>query len=227
MKTLQHTLTLLLMTLSSVMGFSTTNVDLLYGSFDDNSYVYDVKDRGKSTLTLAHYRTFSHGDLYFFTDLARADKRFQYQDKRHDWYFEVSPRIALTPYIPLKSAYIKNIYFASQYNHGEDNYKAVLLGGGVGLNFPHFQVLDLNLYRKDQSVGDNTTQLSLNYTVPFAKDWRFEGFTDWTEDDLLSQNQLMFWVKRNIAIGTEWHYYKQKASDVKGSTWQLMVKFQW
>lgn len=206
---------------AAAVAFSTTNVNFLYGNFNDNSYVYDVKDSGKSTFTLEHYSANRYGDVFFFTDLTRANKSYKYQNKRNDWYFELSPRISLNL---LQNSFIKNTYLAFQYNKGAE-YEAILAGVGVGLNLPFFTVFDINIYRKKQNIGDTTIQLSSNYYVPLPQKFHFEGFLDKTKEDFLTQNQLLYDITKNFFIGTEWHYYT--TDNVKSSTFQYLLKYRW
>lgn len=206
----------------SLLAFSTTSVSLLHGNFNDNSYVYDVKEKGKTTLTIDNYSANSYGDIYLFTDLTRANKKYKYQSKRYGWYYEVAPRIKLNI---LQNSYVQNTYLAFQYNKGED-YEAILSGVGVDLNIPYFKVLGLNIYRKKQNIGNNPTiQLTANYYVPLFEKFHFEGFTDKTKEDLLTQNQLLYAVSKDLFIGTEWHYYTQDS--IKSSTFQYMIKYRW
>lgn len=228
------------MTLGNLMAFSTTNIQYLYGNFDDNSYVFDTKNGGKSTVTIEHYRTFDYGDLFMFLDVAMADDEFKYHEHKTEFYGELSPRISLSKITSkeLGFAFVKDIYIAAQYNGGRD-YDAYLYGVGSSLEIPGFDVFDLNAYKKNQNIGENTYQLSLNYKSKKIYDIaHINSFIDWTEDDFLSQQQLLFDIAKffetqDLYIGVEWHYYTQKPSDVnfntevRSNTFQGMIKYSW
>lgn len=228
---------LLFSLLAYAQAFSTTNIQLLYGNFNDNSYLYDTKSGPKTTVTLEHFRTWDYGDFFFFADYAAASDRFKYQDKKNDLYAEAAPRISFNKLGLCGSSFLslKDIYFAFQINIGDD-YEAYLGGIGVDIDTEFFDILSANIYHKEQSVGGKTVQLSLNYAVydilntPFT----FEGFTDWTDNDLLTQNQLLYSLERffnlkneKLYFGTEWHYYTLKNSDVRSNTFQIMMKYRW
>jgi hypothetical protein len=61
-----------------------------------------------------------------------------------------------------------------------------------------------------------------------------DGFVDWSEDDFLTQNQLLYNLDKTLEmkedkfyIGTEWHYFKLKNSNVLSNTFQIMMKYRW
>lgn len=221
----------------SLNAFSTTNISYLYGGFNDNSYVYDTKNGGKSTFTLEHYSAFEYGDIFAFADYAIADERFKYQNTKNDLYYEISPRINLSKIanIDLSNSFIKDFYAAFQYNKGEE-YKAYLSGVGVDLDMPFFDVFGVNIYDKNQNIGDHTIQLSLNYfkSSMFGSEFDFNGFADWTEDDFLTQNQLLYDLssiaslkQKSLFGGVEWHYYRVKSTDILSNSMQAMIKYVW
>lgn len=226
--------------LSELSAFSTTNVQYLYGKFDDNS-LFDTINGGKSTVTVEHYRTFEYGDFFGFADYAIADDRFFYGDNKTDLYFELSPRLSLnkTTQTDLSFGFVKELYLAFQYNrqvYKFDDYKAYLYGLGSDLDIKGFDVFGLNVYKVNKMYFDNSYQLSLNYlsnhifNTPFV----FEGFVDWTKDEFLTQNQLLYDLKEvsyfgdaKAYVGTEWHYYRVQDSDTRSNTWQIMMKIKW
>lgn len=227
---------LLLFTLiTTSFAFSTSNIQYLYGSFDGNSYVFDTKNGGKHTVTIEHYTALEYGDVFAFIDACMADHEYKYHDDKYDFYGEISPRINLSTLTQsdLSLGVLKQLYIAGQYNAGE-NFNAVLYGLGSDLNIPGFNVFGLNLYVKDQNIGENTYQLSSAYTSKklFSKLY-LNGFVDWTEYDLLTQNQFLFAVTDSFDIGAEWHYYKQKPidinfnSNVESNSLQAMLRYSW
>ena len=226
--------------LSNLVAFSTTNIQLLYGTFDGNSYVYDTKDGGKTTITLEHYSSYEYGDIYGFVDYSIADSEFKYHDSKTDTYGEFSPRLNLSKLTSqdLSFSFVKQVYLAYQYN-ASNTYNANLIGLGSDLSVYGFDVFGLNVYKKYQNIGEDTYQLSPYYkTKTFGNIFHISGFIDWTEYDFLTQNQFLFDMKRplkveNLFIGAEWHYYKQKPlnlnfnSRVESNTLQAMIKYSW
>ncbi|WP_372998274.1 outer membrane protein OmpK [Sulfurimonas sp.] len=226
--------------LSNLVAFSTTNIQLLRGTFDGNSYVYDTKNGGKTTVTLEHYSSFEYGDIYGFIDHSVADDNFKYHDDKTDTYGEFAPRLNLSKLTShdLRFSFVKQVYLAYQYN-ASNTYNANLIGLGSDLSVYGFDVFGINFYKKYQNIGKDTYQLSPYYkTKTLGNIFHIAGFIDWTEYDFLSQNQFLFDMKRllkvdNLFIGAEWHYYKQKPlnlnfnSKVESNTLQAMIKYYW
>lgn len=212
-----------------LFGFSTSNIQLLYGTFNGNSYVYDTKNGGKTTITLEHFSAFEYGDLYAFLDYAIADDKFKYHDDKTNTYGEFSPRLdlgALTS-SDLSFLFVKKVFAAFQYNTDFNHYKAYLYGFGSSLDIYGFDFFNANLYRKDKEHGNSVYQLTLSYqTKTIFEHFYITGFTDWTEDDLLTQNQLLYSFNDSLSAGVEWHYYTKK-SDVTSNAVQAMFKYKW
>jgi len=232
-------LLILSLLLSNLVAFSTTNVQLLYGTFDGNSYVYDTKNGGKTTVTLEHYSALEYGDIYAFLDYTVADDEYKYHSDKTDTYGEFSPRLSLSKITSqdLSFSIVKQLYIAYQYN-ASNTYNANLIGLGSDINVLGFNVFGLNIYKKYQNIGEDTYQLSANYTTKTVEGiFLINGFVDWTEYDLLTQNQFLFDMKKplnieNFFIGAEWHYYKQKPlglnfnTKVESNTLQA-IKYAW
>lgn len=231
---------LLTIMLSNLLAFSTTNIQLLYGDFDDNSYVFDTKNGGKATVTLEHYSAFEYGDLFMFLDAYRADDMFKYQDSKSDFYGEIAPRVDIGKITgtDLSFLFVKKVYLAAQYNQGEE-YKAYLYGLSADLNIPGFNVFGIAGYKKNQSIGDNNYQLTIWYKSKKLFDTIYlDAFIDWTELDFLTEQQILVDIAQpfeghNLAAGFEWHYYTQKALDINfntkinSNTLQVMLKYSW
>ena len=220
--------------ITSLFPFSSNNMQLLYGDFKDNSYLYDVEGSGKYTLTYEHFNTHSYGDFFLFVDYSQAKEKFKYQDKKSDLYSEIAPRFSFSKIsnYDLKSRFISDIYLATEYNHG-DNYHAYLYGIGFDLKIPLFDMLSLNMYKKNQSIGDNTYQLTAVYKT-FIDSFEFSGCFDLTEDDFTTQNQFLYDVgkyvhfkKNSLQAGIEWHHFDAKYNDEKGDTLQFLIKISW
>jgi nucleoside-specific outer membrane channel protein Tsx len=219
---------------STIQAFSITNIQYLYGNFNGNSG-FDTHDGGKHTITLENFSTYKYGDFFGFVDFARADEKFKNYNKSSDIYFELCPRISLSK-VSASSAsflFVKDIFLSGQYNrqlHKYEDFEALLYGVGADFNIKGFDVLGLNLYKKNKNFGDNTYQISANYMSGniLGTNLTFNGFTDYTKEDLLSQNKLLYKLsysplKSTIHVGSEWHYYRVKDSDIKSNVLQAVV----
>jgi nucleoside-specific outer membrane channel protein Tsx len=217
---------------STLTAFSTTNLQYLYGDFEGATFM-DTQNGPKHTATIEHYRTFDYGNVFMFADYAYARDGLQFTDKKNDLYGEISPRLSLNKMggFSTSDGLIRETYASFQYNRS-DTYHAWLYGAGIDMNIPGFSVFGLNLYRKHQNIGHHTYQLSLNYCAPLSEKWHFEGFTDWTTEDFLSQNQLLFDLSQSMGIkegklevGTEWHYYHENSYHKDNDVFQAMLKY--
>nr|WP_275847197.1 outer membrane protein OmpK [Sulfurimonas sp. SAG-AH-194-I05] len=213
-------------------SFSTTNIQYLYGNFNGNSG-FDTVNGGKSTVTLEHFTAYQYGDIFAFIDIGVADDVFR-SDKSSDIYFEISPRFSFSKLVKkdFTFLFVKDIFIAFQYNrqvHTFEDYEAKLYGIGSDLKMKGFDIFGCNLYNKKQNFGDDTYQLSFNYTSNniFNTKITFDGFTDWTKGDLLSQNKLLYKLNSTIFVGTEWHYYKLKDTNTKSNVLQAIVMYKW
>lgn len=226
--------TLLLSTLltSHLAAFSATDIQYLYGNFEGPTFM-DTQIGVKHTITAEHYRTWDYGDLFMFVDYTYAKDGLKFTDLKNDLYGEFSPRLSLNKIsdIPTSAGVVKEWYLAYQHNRG-DGYQANLYGAGTDLNIPGFTVFGLNVYRKIQNIGKNTYQLSANYYCQLGSQWHFEGFSDWTTVDFLTQNQLLFDLSHVAGItqgkleaGTEWHYYHENSFKTDNDVFQAMVKY--
>ena len=223
--------------LSPLFAFSTTNIEYLYGNFDGISG-FDTKG-GKSTITVENFSSFAYGDFFGFIDITRANDRFKTVDKKSDIYFELSPRVSFSKVLAkeLSFLFVKDVFLAGQYNrqvHKFDDYHAQLYGAGFDLNVKGFDVFGLNFYKKEQNFGGQTYQLSANYISEhiFGTPLLVDGFLDWTTGDFLSQNRLLYDFEYKMAgaktyMGTEWHYYRVKDTDIKSNVLQFMVMMKW
>lgn len=228
---------LLITFVGSISAFSTTNVQYLYGNFSGNSGFDTIG--GKSTVTIEHFSTYDYGDFYSFADLTIADDRFKTSNKSTDLYFELSPRVSLskTTGKDLSFLFIKDIFLSAQYNRQIHKYKdfdAWLYGIGVNLKVQGLDVFGLNFYKKDKNLGNDTYQATANYISNdiFNTKFTINGFTDWTTQDILSQNKLLYKLdysplKSKVSVGTEWHYYKVKNSDVQSNILQAIIMLVW
>jgi|SaaInlStandDraft_4_1057021.scaffolds.fasta_scaffold240225_1 nucleoside-specific outer membrane channel protein Tsx len=83
-----------LLTFLSLNAFESTNIQFLYSDkFNGDAFIYDSKNGKKSTLTFEHFRTFSYGDLFIFTDMMDGQK---FNNKTSEVYTEIGPRFSLS-----------------------------------------------------------------------------------------------------------------------------------
>jgi nucleoside-specific outer membrane channel protein Tsx len=222
------------------IAYSTTNIQLLYGSFNGNSYLYDTKNGGKTTFTLEHYSESKVGSIYAFADYAIADDKYKYHNDKTDLYAEVAPRLSLS-YLTnssLSFVFVRDLYLVGEYNTGTlGNYRAYLYGFGASLDVYGFDNFGLNIYEKEQNIGKDTIQLTGFYaTQLFNSNFSFSGYFDWTELDFTTQNQLLYQIKelikhQDIYVGVEIINYHEKPSkgnfysDVNSNTIEVMIKY--
>lgn len=221
-----------LFTVGKLCAFSTSNIQYLNGDFEGPTFL-DTQNGNKQTVTAEHYRTWGYGDLFMFADYTYAKEGLQFTNHKNDLYGEFSPRVSLNKLmnLPTSTSFVKEWYGAYQHNRS-DTYRANLYGIGSDLRVPGFDVFGLNLYRKIQNIGENSYQLSANYALTLNQRWHFEGFTDWTAVDFLSQNQLLFNLSPSLdvttgklEVGTEWHNYSENTHHTKNNVFQVMIKY--
>lgn len=221
-----------ILTASHLCAFSTSNIQYLNGDFQGATFL-DTQHGRKQTVTAEHYRTWEYGDMFMFADYVYAKEGLQFTNRKNDLYGEFSPRVSLNKVMdmPISTGLVKEWYGAYQHNRS-DTYRANLYGVGSDLNIPGFDVFGLNTYRKIQNIGENTYQLSVNYSLTLSERWHFEGFADWTSIDFLTQNQLLFNLAPSVGMtvgkleaGTEWHYYNETTNHTKNDVFQAMIKY--
>lgn len=229
-----RSLFMFMVSLSSLLAFESTNVQLLYSDgFKGDSFVYDTVDGKKTTLTFEHYRTFSLGDFYMFVDIMDGEK---FNAAETEVYSEIAPRFSLSKLSSsdISFGFFKDFYIATQLNAGDD-YRAYLLGLGVDIQMPGFNYVGLNIYYKNENIHEEDTyQITPVYQSKSYYNIHFEGFTDITSREINTQNQLLYNfkslinTKEQIYVGVEWIYYdfSYKGSSANTSVLQGMLKYQ-
>jgi nucleoside-specific outer membrane channel protein Tsx len=207
-------------------GFSTTNVQLLYGTgFKDP--LYDASGKPMQTTTVNHFDAFGWGDSFFFADLYRADFGQGGKDGAKA-YAEWHPRVFVNQLLKQKKTgipFVRNWGLAGEINHGEAFY-AYLAGVGVDLEVPRGFVLGANVYYRYDRFYHHEWQVSPFWTVPFALGkvpLQFTGFVDvngakdaggkqaveiWAQPELLADVLAPFGGPANrLWVGVEWWYH--------------------
>jgi nucleoside-specific outer membrane channel protein Tsx len=235
--------------------FGTTNFQLLQGfTFNDNLLGYNTAGGDMTTVTVNTFHTWAYGDNFVFVDMYRG-KFLNVDDSpsanRSLIYGEWHPRLFLNRLGAPTGGIVKNWGLAGEINAASGFY-ASLLGGGLDLAIPGFQVAGLNLYFRTDFVDaggtgiyTNTWQLSPFWDVPFkigSTSWDFSGFIDITTNhakdiDVMAQPELLLDVGAfagapgKVQVGVEWylHSYENLAFLGGGrktvSAPQLMVQW--
>jgi hypothetical protein len=94
-------------------------------------------------------------------------------------------------------------------------------------------MFSLNVYQKNQTIGENTYQITSAYKI-FVNDFELSGYFDLTKADFTTQNQFLYDIGKYIHVeenslksGIEWHHFNSKDNNEKGDTFQLLIKFAW
>jgi len=224
-------------------SFSTTNLQLLYGSnFHDNYYGNNTADGKMTTLTLEHFGLWAYGDHHFFIDLKSGD----FLDfagnptaTRSRIYSEWAPRISLSALTGhnLGFSIFKDFFIAGQINRDGEGFKADMGGIGIDLTIPGFNLLSLHGYLRKDNFNNMTWQSTAVWMIPIGQWLSFEGFIDLYGTDnngmeIHSQPQLLFNPGKaadlgfdNLLIGLEWYYHRNR--NLNSSVLQGMVKWVW
>jgi len=224
-------------------SFSTTNVQLLYGSnFHDNYYGNNTADGKMTTLTLEHFGLWKYGDHFFFIDLKSGD----FLDfagnptaNRSRIYSEWAPRLSLSALggNNLGFSIFKDFFIAGQINRDGEGFKADMGGIGVDLNILGFNLFSINAYLRKDNLNKRTWQTTTVWMLPLGPWLSCEGFIDIHGSDnngteLHTQPQLLLNIGKaaelgfdNLLLGVEWYYHRNRNLD--SSALQMMMKWVW
>ena len=220
-------LALAAVTVARADGFSTTNVQALWGTgFKDP--LYNTNGKTMQTTTLNHFDAFGWGDSFFFADMYRADfGQFPHADGAK-LYAEWHPRLFVNQLLKQKSTGIpgiRNWGVAAEINQSEAFY-AYLAGLGLDFDVPAGWVLGLNVYYRYDRYYYGQWQVSPFWTVPFnlgPVPFLFTGFVDvngskdennksateiWAQPELLVDVLAPFGGPAGkLHVGCEWYYH--------------------
>lgn len=213
-------------------GMSNLQVHLS-NQFDKKLGMIDTKNGNKLTYTFEHYGKFDLGDHFFFID--HFDGGFLDGSKKRD-YIEYWPRLKVSKYLPslIDNCFVKDIYIASQYNRflkKNRDMQAYLYGIGLDLNVEYFKHVEMNIYKRNSNLEDNSAQVTFRYASFLPSGWSFTGYLDVTEDNFLTLNQLTYNVGKFFKIsklysGIEVLTYDDNNIDVRNVT-QFVIKKIW
>jgi nucleoside-specific outer membrane channel protein Tsx len=210
--------------------FGTTNFQLLQGfNFNDNLLGYNTTGGEMTTVTVNHFSTWGYGDNFVFVDMYRGkftDIWDRPTSNRSLVYTEWHPRIFINKFGAPTPSFIKNWGVAGEINAANGFY-AYLIGAGLDLAIPGFQVAGLNVYYRSEFVQasgtpyTNTWQVSPFWDIPFKigpTAWEFTGFVDITTNhdkklDVMAQPQLLLdlgafgGAPGKFQLGVEWYIH--------------------
>jgi len=228
---------------TSAQAFSSTNLQLLYGSnFHDPYYGNNTVDGNMTTLTLEHFSTWDFGDNYFFVDFLSGNfLNFagQPSGRQSRIYSEWAPRLSLSALSghSLATGAFKDFFIAGQFNRDGQGFHAEMIGLGTDLSVPGFDLLSVNVYLRKDNFNRRTWQNTDVWNIPLGQWLSFEGFIDLYGSDtngmeISSQPQLLVNIGKlsghddgKLLIGMEWYYHHHRT--LNSSVPQAMLKWIW
>lgn len=224
-------------------SFSTTNIQLLYGSnFHDNYYGNNTSDGKMTTLTLEHFGIWNFGDHFFFIDMKSGnflDFAGNPTTSRSRIYSEWAPRLSLSAITGNDLGFLifKDFFLAGQINRDGEGFKADMAGIGVDLTIPGFHLLSVHGYLRKDNLNKRTWQTTTVWMIPLGPWLSCEGFIDVHGSDnnsteIHTQPQLLINMGKagklgfdTLMLGIEWYYHHNRHLD--SSVLQAMVKWTW
>ncbi len=228
---------------TQVQAFSTTNIQLLYGSpFDDNYYGNNTSDGKMSTLTLEHFSTWTYGDNYFFVDFLSGnflDFTGAPSGSQSRIYSEWAPRLSLSAISgqDLSAGIFKDFFLSGQLNRDGQGFHAEMIGLGVDLTVPGFHMLSTHMYLRKDNFNRPTWQTTTVWNIPLGEWLSFEGFIDLYGSDnngteISAQPQLLINLGKlagqeyeQLLVGAEWYYHHNRY--LNSNALQAMLKWIW
>jgi nucleoside-specific outer membrane channel protein Tsx len=223
--------------------FSTTNVQLLYGSqFDDRFLGNNTLDGKMTTMTVEHFGTWAYGDNYFFSDFTTGsfvDSAGTSTGSTSHIYGEWAPRLSLSKMLKqsLSVGIFKDFYLAGQVNRSGTGFQAEMIGIGTALDIPAFSVASLHAYSRKDNFNQRTWQVTGVWSAPMGRYFSFEGFADAYGSDnngteIIIQPKLLVDVSgwgldspHTVQLGIEWYIHRN--NNINVSVPQAMVKWIW
>lgn len=209
---------LMVSTISEASTFSSTKVELLYGQ--DFARGINGEYIDEATFTIANASGFTWGDSFFFADVNGINNT----KDTGGIHMEFSTRYRF--WQPEEISLINGIYGIAQADITSNAFveKIVpMVGASLDWTIPGFKFLKSHLqYRDDPKKAGSSIQFTLVWNVAFTiaeQPFSFEGFADWTqgegigigsESNLLMQPQILWVANKNIGIGLEYQYWKNR-----------------
>lgn len=219
--------------------WSSNNIQLLRGNG------FELGDSQRLTITYEHINGWHYGENFLFLDVVHRN------DVGIELYGEWYPRLSLGKITnrDLSFFIIKDFSIVGGINAGSepssDPFKAYLFGGGLKLDLPYFDFLNLDVYAyKSDNVESYGFQITPFWKIPFNIgniNLVFHGFLDYASKGatggksyILAQPQLLvdlkktFGIKHNVFMGIEYMYWRNKfgISNVDEESIQAMVSLE-
>lgn len=219
--------------------WTSNSLQLLHGTG------FELSDSQHITLTYEHADGWRYGENFLFIDVIQRD------DVGIEIYGEWYPRLSFNKMTnkDLSFAFVKDVSIVGSINAGSepsrDPFKAYLLGGGLSLDIPYFDFLQLDFFAyKSDDVNDHGFQITPAWRLPFQignAHFVFRGFLDYVSADatggeayILTQPQLLvdlkktFGIKNNIHMGIEYWYWQNKfgINNVDEESIQAMISLE-
>ncbi|MEI6893789.1 MAG: hypothetical protein V5789_03965 [Colwellia sp.] len=213
--------------------FSSTKIEILYGQ----NYVrgFNGADTDEAIFTIANASGFTWGDSFFFAEVTGVND----SEDTGGTHMEFSTRYRF--WKPENTGVIKGFYGIVQADITSNAFveKIVPMGGlSLDWNVPGFKFLKTHVQYRDDPTKDGTSvQFNLVWNTAFTlggENFTFEGFADWTsgegdgnEVNLLVQPQLLWLINKNIGVGIEYQYWKNRLGidGLDESVPQIMVRW--
>jgi hypothetical protein len=202
-------------TTADAATFSSTKVEVLYGW--DYKRGPGFSETDEAIITVANASGFAWGDSFFFLDQTNVDDA----DSTSGTHFEFGPRYRF--YKPEGDSAIAGFYGIVQADFTSNRFvqKIVKMAGvSVDWNVPGFKFVKTHVqYRNDPTLDGSSVQFNLVWNKSFKlgdSDFSFEGFADYTTSEgttvanLLVQPQVLWHVNKNVGIGFEYQYWKNR-----------------
>ncbi|MFK5998630.1 MAG: hypothetical protein QM492_11055 [Rhodobacterales bacterium] len=230
-------------------GFSTTNVQLLYG----DGFRLGGNGLGKTareTVTINHFDTWKYGENFFFVDIFHDDTVVG-TNNTTDTYGELWSHLSFSKISgkDLNFGFVKDVLVGASINQG-NNFTVGLLGLRADLDIPGFNFVTFGVYSYNNVTdpfGRNlhtTTQETIVWDadIPASGRWKFKfkGFVDFigaqgsgVDNQIVFQPELLldvgnFWGKPGkVGLGLEYAYFKNKfgVTGVNDNVLQLLLEF--
>jgi nucleoside-specific outer membrane channel protein Tsx len=200
---------------------------------------FEIDPEDQITLTIEHANGWKWGDFFWFNDFIYFngdDAGVNGAQGSSTYYGEISPRVSFGKMLnkDLSVLFIKDWLIAGCYEYGEDEFgedfgiQNYLIGGGVDLDVPGFDFVQLNVYQRIPDTGEGETiQITpvWKITFPMGKSsFICDGFIDWVvnSDGGYSENlhivpqlkvdlgAFMGMKKGALLAGAELDYWKNK-----------------
>lgn len=195
--------------------WSSSKIEILYGQ--DFARGFNGADQDEATFTFANATGFTWGDTFIFADVNKADDT----DKTGGTHLEFSTRYRFVK--PENNNVIKGFYGIVQGDMTSNAFvQKIVPMAGVSLdwNLPGFKFFKTHVqYRNDPTLDGSAVQVNLVWSKSFTisdANFSFEGFADWTSEEgtavsnLVMQPQVLWHANKNLAVGVEYQYWKNR-----------------